>query len=394
MKDYISKNILYNDKLLINNKVSINDVLKKYKNFYNRDYIELPLKASEKINFHINKKILDPLVNKFFNISNDVDNIRRLEEKFKSSILHEIYNNLLIESYSSSRKYIENIFNKKEVDEIDTMADNVFNVMTYIHQKRSINKDNLNLIYNMLTNDIDMGNNKLDGKYYRKESVSIGKNYGLDSNKIDEYMEDLFNYINSDDNEDCKEELLIKIIIIHYYFEFIHPFYDFNGRTGRILVLWKAINSNFYNELAFFSTAIMGFRDRYLSLFKKTMGSNCIDLTYFVATIIDILTLQKIFYKNVVDINKIVNRKFNKSLSAIQKDILMWDQSYRKTYNCDETSLIKLSLILNNYKEYTKQYIYREINQLIEYEILEKSENHRNGLYRINYSKFLKNKIF
>ena len=390
MKDYISKNILHNDKLLINNKMSLNEVLNKYKDFYKKDYIELPLKVNDKVNFHINKKILEPLLNIFFLISNDVDNIRCLEEKFKSSTLHEVYNNLLIESYSSSRKYIENVFNKKEVTEVDTMADNVLNVMTYIHQKRKINKDNLNLIYNILTNDIDMGNNQLDGRYYRKENVCIGKNFGLDSNKVDEYMNDLFNYMNSDIDENSSKDLLVKIVIIHYYFEYIHPYYDFNGRTGRIVVLWKAINSGFYNELAFFSTAIMGFRDRYLSLFKKTMGSNCIDLTYFVATIIDILTLQKIFYKNVVCINKIINKNFNKSLSAIQKDILMWDQSYRKTYNCDETSLIKISLILNNYKEYTKQYIYREINQLIEYGVLEKSENHRNTSYKINYSKFLK----
>lgn len=49
---------------------------------------------------------------------------------------------------------------------------------------------------------------------------------------IEEKLKNLEQYINSDDDE---VDPLIKMAIIHYQFESIHPFYDGNGRTGRIL---------------------------------------------------------------------------------------------------------------------------------------------------------------
>ncbi len=46
-------------------------------------------------------------------------------------------------------------------------------------------------------------------------------------------MDNLEKYINDDTLEDI--DPLIKMAIIHHQFESIHPFYDGNGRTGRII---------------------------------------------------------------------------------------------------------------------------------------------------------------
>lgn len=46
-------------------------------------------------------------------------------------------------------------------------------------------------------------------------------------------MSNLEKFIN--DNDFCDIDPLIKMAIIHYQFESIHPFYDGNGRTGRII---------------------------------------------------------------------------------------------------------------------------------------------------------------
>lgn len=53
-----------------------------------------------------------------------------------------------------------------------------------------------------------------------------------------ECMSDLEKYINSDVEIDD----LIKVALIHYQFETIHPFLDGNGRVGRVLILSYLIN--------------------------------------------------------------------------------------------------------------------------------------------------------
>lgn len=50
---------------------------------------------------------------------------------------------------------------------------------------------------------------------------------------IERLMDNLVQYIN--DDELCSADPLVKMAIIHHQFESIHPFYDGNGRTGRII---------------------------------------------------------------------------------------------------------------------------------------------------------------
>ncbi len=51
--------------------------------------------------------------------------------------------------------------------------------------------------------------------------------------EIVELMKDLESFINDDDRFDV--DPLVKMAIVHHQFESIHPFYDGNGRTGRII---------------------------------------------------------------------------------------------------------------------------------------------------------------
>jgi len=58
---------------------------------------------------------------------------------------------------------------------------------------------------------------------------------------IQELMTNLEQYIN--DSSMSEFDALVKMAIIHYQFESIHPFYDGNGRTGRIInVLYLVMN--------------------------------------------------------------------------------------------------------------------------------------------------------
>lgn len=62
-----------------------------------------------------------------------------------------------------------------------------------------------------------------------------------DANEIAEYMKNLERFINDDSL--CDFDPLVKMAIIHHQFESIHPFYDGNGRTGRIINVLYIVQS-------------------------------------------------------------------------------------------------------------------------------------------------------
>ena len=77
--------------------------------------------------------------------------------------------------------------------------------------------------------------------------------------EIRDLLKNLEDYINENDDE---VDPLIKMALIHYQFESIHPFYDGNGRTGRILnVLYL---SNYINKN----------KDQYYKLFTEFRENN------------------------------------------------------------------------------------------------------------------------
>ena len=56
------------------------------------------------------------------------------------------------------------------------------------------------------------------------------------------YMRNLEQFIN--DDQLCDWDDLVKMAVIHHQFESIHPFYDGNGRTGRIINILFLVKQN------------------------------------------------------------------------------------------------------------------------------------------------------
>lgn len=64
---------------------------------------------------------------------------------------------------------------------------------------------------------------------------------------------------------------LIKLAIIHYQFESIHPFYDGNGRTGRILnILYLILKDLIDTPILYLSKYIIRNKLEYYKLFQET----------------------------------------------------------------------------------------------------------------------------
>jgi len=65
------------------------------------------------------------------------------------------------------------------------------------------------------------------------------------ADEIASLMDNLVQFINND--ELCDADPLVKMAIIHHQFESIHPFYDGNGRTGRIINILYLVTKDLLN---------------------------------------------------------------------------------------------------------------------------------------------------
>ena len=90
--------------------------------------------------------------------------------------------------------------------------------------------------------------------------------------EIRDYLRNLEKFINN--NEDGIDPL-IKVCLIHYQFESIHPFYDGNGRTGRILnILYLVLNNLIDSPILYLSKYINKTKQEYYKLFNEVRNNN------------------------------------------------------------------------------------------------------------------------
>lgn len=122
------------------------------------------------------------------------------------------------------------------------------------------------------------GKNKAPGQF-RKIQNWIGSSRNIEEasyippspDKIDEYISNLEQYMNNDDDL----EPLIKIAIIHAQFETIHPFLDGNGRVGRILITLYLLEKGIIKKPSFFvSEELEKNRYKYYSTLNNLRNDN------------------------------------------------------------------------------------------------------------------------
>jgi Fic family protein len=86
-------------------------------------------------------------------------------------------------------------------------------------------------------------------------------------------MDNLERYINDSEMQDC--DTLIKMAIIHFQFESIHPFYDGNGRTGRIInILYLILEKLQSLPILYLSNYIIKHKPDYYRLLQKVREEN------------------------------------------------------------------------------------------------------------------------
>ena len=145
-------------------------------------------------------------------------------------------------------------------------------------------------IYDEMFEDFEKsGNYKLDGKYFRKDTVKVinglGKTIHIGINgeeAIEKNMENLIQFMNKKDIS-----FLVKASISHFFFEYIHPFYDGNGRFGRYLLsLYLARKLDILTAFSVSYSISKNLDDYYKSFVEVEDVNNYGEMTFFVENIL------------------------------------------------------------------------------------------------------------
>lgn len=145
-------------------------------------------------------------------------------------------------------------------------------------------------------------------------------------------MKNLEDYLNLEDDLSP----LIKLAVQHYQFESIHPFYDGNGRTGRIInVLYLILYGFLDSPILYMSDYIIKNKsDHYRLLQEVRLKNNWEEWVLYILkgvedtarqTIVQIQNINKLFLDIAEKIKKRSERSYNKELLE-----LLFEQPYCK----------------------------------------------------------------
>lgn len=127
-----------------------------------------------------------------------------------------------------------------------------------------------------------------DAGHFRSKGFGVASgeeiiHYAPPAERVPQLMKDLFSWLNN-----TEEHPLIKSCIFHYEFEFIHPFSDGNGRTGRlwqtlILANWRPVFKNLPIE-----NIVYKYRKEYYKAIAISGGEDgCTPFIEFILGVID-----------------------------------------------------------------------------------------------------------
>ena len=207
------------------------------------------------------------------------------EKFFNLLLINELQSTNEIESIHSSKKEISAaLTNKSDSPNIKRFF-GLVKLYSYLYKDITISDPlDFRKIYDTLVSDEVDKKDKLDGKIFRKDGVKVYSgndiiHHGIQKEEdILRALSDLITFI-----QDSKLPQLYKTFISHYFFEYIHPFYDGNGRVGRFL-LANSLTSivDKYTAITL-SYSINRNKNKYYKSFKKTSHPlNKGDMTLFV----------------------------------------------------------------------------------------------------------------
>ena len=212
------------------------------------------------------------------------------------SIVEEVKSTNDIEGVRSTKKEIREIIEKKgtHYHRLQSVVHQYLELLGEEEIKFDTCQDIRNFYDDFTHQEITRENpqNRLDGSLFRKEPVQIeaatGKtiHQGLyPESRIIEDLDQALRILHSEEYP-----LLIRLALFHYFFVYIHPFYDGNGRTDRFITSYF-LSRQFHRLLAVrLSIYIKRNKSRYYHMLEEADSErNRGDMTPFVMGFLEIL---------------------------------------------------------------------------------------------------------
>lgn len=284
----------------------------------------------------------------------------------QSFLIDEIEATNKIENIQSTRHDIFYILNNDGIvnkDKEIKFISNAYKNLLQLENSPVSTLQDLRDLYDVVLKDAIDKEERPDGKYFRKNEVCVSDgikpiHYGVHGEEnINRFMLEFLNLYN------CDTELFTKLILSHFIFEYVHPFYNGNGRFGRFLFTKELFKET--NSMCSFliSTAFETEKTKYYKAFKVADDRyqfGC--LNQYLKTITEILndyfdkTLNTL-KDNISRLNNlIIPEGFTKSEIKVYK--LLGEATIYSTYGVsneeimDQTGISKRTLIysLNKFK--------------------------------------------
>ncbi len=384
-------NSVYNYLLDLNEINEFYDFIENTKETFSNSLIKLNLKTfnSKHIYFSRCIELSQSIANYCDLLIEDLrlDNIslaiRNMSEIIRSRIYSEVEGSLNIENVPTTRKRFDELVveDKTPVTTNDKIIKNMAKAIEFILKKPPFTKENLFQLYSILSKDsLDYDDKLRDGDFYRYDKVYIDAYEGCPVEKIDECMDSLFEYINSN----LKSQNYLSFLlphIAHYYIVYIHPYFDFNGRTARMVSFWiYLLMKNPFPP--YISDAINQTKGKYYATLSESRNARN-DLTYFLLYIMDISILYFLTYKNIEHIDSELKNK-GIILSNLDKDYI------KRILVSAKGNFMYTDFTSWNHIQITKQGAFKILNRFVEYGILNVVNASKNKkLFCVNTDKIL-----
>lgn len=189
--------------------------------------------------------------------------------------------------------------------------------------------------------------------------------------EIKDLMKNLENYVNANDEVDD----LVKLAIMHYQFESIHPFYDGNGRTGRILnVLFLVLKNLLDSPILYLSKYIINSKSDYYKLLSNvTKDEKWEDWILYILKGIEITAIDTLeLVKTIISLNADITEKIRVILPKIYSKELI-DLLFFEFYT--KINYIEVGLGV------TRKTAAKYLNELEEYGLLTSEKLGRDKVY-------------